>query len=365
MCYTELEILFQPRDRKGGSTVISFFTDLFRAEQEVREYWQKERWRQTRNIAILSIALFLMMSVMNLYQRSYGMLLTTLTGAIALIVCLLVGRRRQNTLPVELVCFVLLLVLFTGYILLGGNDGFAALWVVVVPLMFMMLLNVKLGILISGYFLLLLFLTFYGPLDNLLRYDYPPMIRLRFPLLYLGDCVLSLYCVHQIFVDRSNLIETQRRLRVISFEDATTGLQNRAAYSHYQQTADFQGVGQLAVVFIDVNGLHELNNRLGHRAGDEMLCFVGRQCVSQFPEAKVFRLGGDEFLLVLERMEQCRIQEGMEALDARVQGAGYSIAYGIEFRSSGFDLESMVIAADNKMLGAKAEHYKNLERRRH
>ena len=344
--------------------MISFFTDLFRAEQEVREYWQKERWRQTRNIAILSIALFLMMSVMNLYQRSYGMLLTTLTGAIALFVCLLVGRRRQNTLPVELVCFVLLLVLFTGYILLGGNDGFAALWVVVVPLMFMMLLNVKLGILISGYFLLLLFLTFYGPLDSLLRYDYPPMIRLRFPLLYLGDCVLSLYCVHQIFMDRSNLIETQRRLRVISFEDATTGLQNRAAYSHYQQTADFQGVGQLAVVFIDVNGLHELNNRLGHRAGDEMLCFVGRQCVSQFPEAKVFRLGGDEFLLVLERMEQCRIQEGMETLDARVQGAGYSIAYGIEFRRSGFDLESMVIAADNKMLEAKAEHYKNFERSR-
>ena len=188
--------------------MISFFTDLFRAEQEVREYWQKERWRQTRNIAILSIALFLMMSVMNLYQRSYGMLLTTLTAAIALFVCLLVGRRRQNSLPVELVCFALLLVLFTGYILLGGNDGFAVLWVVVVPLMFMLLLNVKLGILISGYFLLLLFLTFYGPLDSLLRYDYPPMIRLRFPLLYLGDCVLSLYCVHQIFMDRSNLIET-------------------------------------------------------------------------------------------------------------------------------------------------------------
>lgn len=118
------------------------------------------------------------------------------------------------------------------------------------------------------------------------------------------------------------------------------------------------------MVFIDVNGLHELNNRRGHRAGDEMLCFVGRQCVAQFPEAKVFRLGGDEFLLVLERMEQCRVQAGMEELDARVQGAGYSIAYGIEFRRSGFDLESMVIAADNKMLGAKAEHYKNLERRR-
>ena len=89
---------FSPETERGCSTVISFFTDLFRAEQEVREYWQKERWRQTKNIAILSIALFLMMSVMNLYQRSYGMLLTTLTGAIALFVCLLAGRRRSMRL---------------------------------------------------------------------------------------------------------------------------------------------------------------------------------------------------------------------------------------------------------------------------
>ena len=144
--------------------------------------------------------------------------------------------------------------------------------------------------------------------------------------------------------------------------DVNTGLQNRAAYSHYQQNADFTGMGQLAVVFIDVNGLHELNNRLGHQAGDEMLRFVGQLCVQMFPENRVYRLGGDEFLMVIERKEQCVIQEAMDKLNARVEEAGYSIAYGLEFRREHFDLEDMVNAADNKMLGAKAEHYRKLDR---
>ncbi len=344
--------------------MIGFFTSLFRAERAVREYRREERWQQTKSITTISIIAFLLMSALNIYQRSYSMLLTTLGSAAVLLICLLMGKKRKNTLPVELAFFVLLLVLFTGYILFGGNEGFALLWVVFVPFMYMMMMNVKLGIVLSVYFLLLLFLTFYGPLDYLLRYDYPQMLRLRFPMLYLIDCVMSLYCVRQVVLARGNLIETQQRLQVISFVDVTTGLQNRAAYSHYQQIATFEGVGQLAVVFIDVNGLHELNNNRGHQAGDEMLRFVGQLCVAQFPEAKVFRLGGDEFLLIMQRMEQCRIQEGMDEMDAKIQAAGYSIAYGIEFRRSCFDLESMVNCADNKMLGAKAAHYMKFDRRR-
>ena len=45
-----------------------------------------------------------------------------------------------------------------------------------------------------------------------------------------------------------------------------------------------------------------------------------------------------------------------------MQEAGDSIAYGLEVRREHFDLEDMVNAADNKMLGAKAEHYRKLDR---
>ena len=93
-----------------------------------------------------------------------------------------------------------------------------------------------------------------------------------------------------------------------------------------------------------------------------MLRFVGQLCKEMFPEDRVYRLGGDEFLIVIERKEQCVIQKTMDALDSRVKEAGYSIAYGLEFRREHFDLEDMVNAADNKMLGAKAEHYRKLDR---
>lgn len=341
-----------------------FFGPLLQAEKRVKEYRRAEQWQQLRTVAILAIAAFLIMGAANIYQRSWAMLASTLSGALLLLLGLLAGKKGKHTFPVDLAFFVDLLVLFTGYLIYGGNDGFALLWMVFVPFLYMTMVNVRLGLLLSIYYLVLLFLTFYGPLEHVLRYEYPAMMRLRFPLLYLIDCVMSLYCVRKMIMDRSELIEAQEKLQVVSFVDVNTGLQNRAAFSHYQQNACFDGMGQLAVVFIDVNGLHELNNRLGHQAGDEMLRCVGQLCVQMFPEDRVYRLGGDEFLLIIERKEQCIVQSTMETLDAKVQEAGYSIAYGIEFRRNCFDLESMVNAADSKMLGAKAEHYKKFDRRR-
>lgn len=345
----------------------AFFSSLFQAENAIKRYRSKEQWEQTRVVAIFAIAAFLIMSILNVYEHSWIMLGTTLGSALVLFCCLKLGRVFKSTLPIEIAFFVILLVAFTYYTLAGGNDGFAILWVVFIPFLFMMMMNVKLGMILSVYFLLLLFLVFYGPLDYLLAEgtNYSDTMRLRFPVLFLIDFGMSLYCVQRVILARGDLISTQEQLKEVSFLDATTGLQNRAAYSSYLQTAKFEEVGQLAVVFIDVNGLHELNNTKGHKAGDAMLQLVGRYCVEQFPKAQVFRLGGDEFLLIIQRMEHCKVNEGMEELDRRVQEAGYSIAYGVEFRRSCFNLEDMTNCADNKMLGAKAEHYKKFDRRRH
>ena len=127
--------------------------------------------------------------------------------------------------------------------------------------------------------------------------------------------------------------------------------------------------GQFEMMIEQIDDHLKLERRwahaLGHKAGDAMLQLVGRYCTEQFPRAQVFRLGGDEFLLIIQRMEHCKVTEGMEELDRRVQAAGYSIAYGVEFRRSCFNLEDMTNCADNKMLGAKAEHYKQFDRRRH
>ena len=338
-------------------------TPLLRAEQIIKEYRREEQWNQVRNATIIAIFAFLLMSVLNIYQHALFMLYTTLTGALGLMLGLFVGWKQKNTGVLETVFALILTVLFTSYILAGGNEGFAILWVIFVPFMFMMMIDVKKGLALSLYFLLLLFDVFYGPLEGLLRYDYPSMIRLRFPALYLIDMAFSFYSVRRNIIARSELILAQDQIRQASFLDTATGLKNRAAYTEYINTVSGGACGKLSVIYIDVNGLHELNNRKGHAEGDKMLRFVASACMAVFPRAEVFRLGGDEFLIICAICSEKEIEEKMVDLNGRIEAAGYTISYGIEFRQSGFDIEDMVNCADAKMLRNKADFYKARDRR--
>ena len=120
-----------------------FFVPLFRAEQIIEENQREEQWKQKKNIALIAIAAFLVMSLLNVYQHSLFMLITTVGGAFLIAVCLLIGWKKRSTEPMEISFLVILMVLFTFYILYGGNEGFALLWVIFVPFMFMMMVDLK------------------------------------------------------------------------------------------------------------------------------------------------------------------------------------------------------------------------------
>ena len=340
-----------------------FFVPLFRAEQIIEEYQREEQWKQKKNIALIAIAAFLVMSLLNVYQHSLFMLVTTVGGAFLITVCLLIGWKKKSTEPVEMSFMVILMVLFTFYTLCGGNEGFALLWVIFVPFMFMMMVDLKKGLFLSAYFLALLFLVFYGPLDFLLKYDYPEMMRLRFPVLYLIDCAFSIYSVRVMLSARSNLILVRNQLKESGFRDPATGLKNRNAYTEFAKTVSEESREQLAVIFLDVNGLHELNNRKGHAEGDKLLRLIAGLCRESFPKAEIFRFGGDEFLLICDNTPEEALAEEMSRLSRRLEEKGYTVAYGIEHRRADFDLEDMVNCADGKMLRGKAEYYKTRDRR--
>ena len=340
-----------------------FILPLLEAEKRIEDYRRDEQWHHLRDITIICIVSFLIMSVMNIVVRSYVMFATTLVSALVLCYFLYDSWTDHETKYLEWAYVVVFGVVCTYYTLVGGNDGFAILWIVFIPILFTLMIDAKKGIALSTYFLLLLFLVFYGPLDFLLRYDYSDVMRLRFPLYYAVDYVFALYCSVQLISTRSNLILAQEQAHAASFFDAATGLKNRTAFTHFTQTAPEKNFIRLTVIYIDVNGLHELNNRLGHAAGDEMLRFVANACVERFPKADVFRLGGDEFLVVCSVGTEGEIKIWMEDLIHTIESAGYTIAYGVEHRLHDFDLEDMVNKADAKMLKNKAEYYKTHDRR--
>ncbi len=338
--------------------------ELFAADQKIKQAQRLERWSQIKNLTIMTIAAFLLMSFANVCQHSYLMLTTTLSSAALLGLCLAQSWKDKHIEILEDGFFGIILVLFTFYILIGGNDGFAVLWVVFIPFMFMTMVDLKKGLVLSIYFLLMLFLVFHGPLKVLVRYPYPATMRYRFPILYLIDCGMSFYIVQRLIFDRYHLLDAQVQIRKASFVDAATGLQNRTSYTRFVEETDPSSFIRLSVIYIDVNGLHELNNRLGHAAGDEMLRFVAEACVKQFPQAEVYRLGGDEFLILCPVGTKEEVQRWVEQLNATVEAAGYTIACGVESRMCDFDIEDMVNAADARMLANKADFYRVRDRRK-
>lgn len=111
--------------------------------------------------------------------------------------------------------------------------------------------------------------------------------------------------------DSMNYFENLKRSKIqlavmdeLAHKDALTGLKNKAAYN--EDTAKFeadiaQGSAEFAIIMIDVNFLKRVNDTYGHERGNEYLINAGKLVCSVFGEEKVYRIGGDEFVVVLNR----------------------------------------------------------------
>lgn len=99
----------------------------------------------------------------------------------------------------------------------------------------------------------------------------------------------------------ADLAEQAEQLKALAFQDPLTGLANRKLF-HDQLAESLRGnrSGTVDVLLLDLDDFKEVNDILGHHAGDEMLTEVARRlrsCVR--PDDTVARLGGDEFVVLL------------------------------------------------------------------
>ena len=83
--------------------------------------------------------------------------------------------------------------------------------------------------------------------------------------------------------------------------DALTGLYNRQGVDHVFSNGRVVGQFARAVLYLDIDNFKLINDTHGHRVGDEILVWVARMLTSLLrPTDTVFRIGGDEFLIVLD-----------------------------------------------------------------
>jgi diguanylate cyclase (GGDEF)-like protein len=141
--------------------------------------------------------------------------------------------------------------------------------------------------------------------------------------------------------------------------DALTGLANRRAYEERLavETARANRYEQpLSLCLLDLDGFKQVNDRFGHPAGDEVLREVARLIDESRVADDAFRIGGDEFAILMPQTDPAAAELAAERLagsivSARLCGGSVGASFGVA--SAGADPELTHATADARLLAAK------------
>ena len=177
---------------------------------------------------------------------------------------------------------------------------------------------------------------------------------------------ISIFCRDaSIFLDNRVL---RNRLAYWAKTDGLTKLGNRAAYeqaiSFYETSLD----REIGLFLIDVNGLKEMNDKQGHAAGDTLLVTVSERLKKVFSkyDAQLYRIGGDEFIAILQQEDLDNADRIIEELLAAQDDpfnpqfrSGIVATFAIGFADSRkVPFEVLYKHADVEMYARKEAYYK-------
>jgi diguanylate cyclase (GGDEF)-like protein len=161
--------------------------------------------------------------------------------------------------------------------------------------------------------------------------------------------------------------ESKRHIEFLATRDALTGLHNRAAARDHFDLAVAQARrqgGKVALLYLDLDHFKNVNDSLGHPAGDELLrCMAQRLAGCARAGDTVSRLGGDEYLLLLRQVDDGEVVADVALRALRATGSPTMLS-GIEvqvsaslgialFPDDGGDFDSLLKKADIAMYRAK------------
>ncbi|ARP83229.1 hypothetical protein CAL12_22015 [Bordetella genomosp. 8] len=124
--------------------------------------------------------------------------------------------------------------------------------------------------------------------------------------------------VHGLVEDITDEVESQQRFHELAYTDKLTGLPNRGAFL-LELGRHFSRLEPIVLIAIDIDGFKDINDTIGHHAGDQLLIEVGKRIAAYFPVGTfAARVGSNEFTVIappngtieqaIEQMNQLRLQ---------------------------------------------------------
>ncbi len=161
---------------------------------------------------------------------------------------------------------------------------------------------------------------------------------------------------------RRNLM---RQLEKMSYSDQLTGLGNRYAVERFVRNMDKNA--SIGAIYCDITGLKRVNDQEGHEAGDQLILRARNLLVQFWKDYEIFRIGGDEMLVLASGIEETVFQAQVVQMRAHMQEYRVAVAIGTVWKSVGTDsIDQILTESERLMYEDKAVYYKQtgLNRRR-
>lgn len=148
-----------------------------------------------------------------------------------------------------------------------------------------------------------------------------------------------------------------KNMKEIYRQDSLTGLLNRNAYDSDVEQLRSADIGAVVCVYADMIGLHEVNNHLGHKQGNRMLCEFADAARAFFGDDRLYRIGGDEFVIISSAHTEAQTRKQLNYMRERLHTQGCEISVGVASSESTSNLPKIIEQAENEMRREKKEYY--------
>ena len=182
-----------------------------------------------------------------------------------------------------------------------------------------------------------------------------------------GGCTLDLMRALLPYIPQAIALQKlQKQQEYLSYHDDLTGLLNRNSLVDYFSSVKAEDLKSPGALSVDINGLKNFNKEFGREYGDEVVIRVGEVLAEYFHSGSVYRLTGDEYLVLVENTSYEDFTKQIYAVHTKLDNISLGLAsMGYAWEKVSIEVDKLVNNAEVMMREEKKKYYKNLKKGHH